>query len=85
MVRAVARKGGNVPAPTRACPACGSEDVRRIPRVMTGGGVGGQTFLALRWGEISSVGRFEAHICRKCGHTTLYLADPEALDKLRTE
>ena len=44
----------------------------------------GSTFLALRWGEISSVGRFEAHICRKCGHTELYLADVEALDKLRT-
>lgn len=74
-----------MPAPVRACPACGGEDVRRIPRVMTGGGATGNTFLALRWGEISSVGRFEAHICRKCGHTALHLADPDALDKLRTE
>lgn len=51
---------------------------------MTGGGAAGNTFLALRWGEISSVGRFEAHICRKCGHSEMYLADPDALDKLRT-
>lgn len=56
-----------------------------MPRVMTGGGVTGNTFLALRWGEIASVGRFEAHVCRKCGHSTLYLADTDALDKLRTE
>jgi predicted nucleic-acid-binding Zn-ribbon protein len=74
-----------LPALLRACPDCGNEDVRRVPRVMTGGGMTGTTFLALRWGEISSVGRFEAHVCRKCGHTTFYLADPEALDKLRTE
>lgn len=73
-----------MPAPVRACPACGAEDVRRIPRLMTGG-ANASAFLALRWGEISSVGRFEAHVCRKCGHTALYLADTEALDKLRTE
>lgn len=73
-----------MPAPVRACSACGNEDVRRIARVMTGGGAAGNTFLALRWGEISSVGRFEAHICRKCGHSEMYLADPDALDKLRT-
>jgi len=72
-----------MPAPVRACPVCNSEDVRRIPRLMTGGGMTSSTFLALRWGEISSVGRFEAHVCRKCGHAELYLADPEALDKLR--
>jgi hypothetical protein len=71
------------PVPVRACSVCASEDVRRIPRLMTGGGATGTTFLALRWGEISSVGRFEAHVCRKCGHTEIYLADPEALDKLR--
>ncbi len=74
-----------MPAPPQPCPACGNEDVRRIPRVMTGGGAGGGAFLALRWGAISSVGRFEAHICRKCGHTTLWLTDPEALDKLNSE
>jgi hypothetical protein len=51
---------------------------------MTGGGMTASTFLALRWGEISSVGRFEAHICRKCGHTEIYLADPDALDKMRS-
>ena len=71
------------PAAPRPCPVCGAEDVRRVPRVMTGGGVTGNTFLALRWGEISSVGRFEAHICRRCGHAELFLADPNALDKLR--
>ncbi len=71
------------PGALRPCPLCGSEDVRRVPRVMTGGGATGRTFLALRWGEISSVGRFEAHICRRCGHADLFLADPEALDKLR--
>ncbi|MGC2035314.1 MAG: hypothetical protein WA761_07725 [Thermoplasmata archaeon] len=69
----------------RACPICGNEDVRRIPRLMTGGGAGGTTFLALRWGAISSVGRFEAHVCRKCGHTDVFLADTDALDQLRTE
>jgi hypothetical protein len=74
-----------MPAPVRACPVCGGEDVRRIGRLMTGGGATGNTFLALRWGEISSVGRLEAQVCRKCGHAELYLADPEALDKLRTE
>lgn len=71
--------------PLRACSACGNEDVRRVSHVMTGGGTTGRTFLALRWGEISSVGRFEAHICRKCGHTELYLTDTDALEKLRTE
>lgn len=71
------------PTAPRPCPLCGSEDVRRVSRVMTGGGATGNTFLALRWGEISSVGRFEAHICRRCGHTEMYLADPSALDKLR--
>ena len=35
--------------------------------------------------EISSVGRFEAHVCRKCGHTEMYLADTDALEKLKTE
>ncbi|MGI0131487.1 MAG: hypothetical protein ACREDK_00075 [Thermoplasmata archaeon] len=72
-----------MPATVRPCPACGSEDVRRVVRVMTGGGITGTAFLALRWGEISSVGRFEAHVCRKCGHAELYLSDPEALEKLR--
>ena len=52
---------------------------------MTGGGVAGRTFLALRWGEISSVGRFEAHICRKCGKTELYLSEPDTLEKLKSE
>jgi predicted nucleic-acid-binding Zn-ribbon protein len=74
-----------MPATVRACTVCGNEDVRRVNRVMTGGGMSGATFLALRWGQISSVGRFEAHVCRKCGHTELYLADTEALEKLQTE
>jgi predicted nucleic-acid-binding Zn-ribbon protein len=74
-----------MPVPVRACTVCGGEDVRRIARLMTGGGMTANTFLALRWGEISSVGRFEAHICRKCGHTELYLADPDAVDKMRTQ
>ena len=52
-----------MPVPVRACTVCGSEDVSRIPRLMTGGGMTASTFLALRWGEISSVGRFEAQIC----------------------
>jgi predicted nucleic-acid-binding Zn-ribbon protein len=69
----------------RICAVCGNEDVRRVPRIMTGGGAGGSTFLALRWGAISSVGRFEAHVCRKCGHAELFLADPDALERLRTE
>lgn len=74
-----------MPVTMRPCPACGSDDVRRVPRIMTGGGATGTGFLALRWGQISSVGRFEGHICRRCGHTTIHLADVEALDRLRTE
>ena len=64
---------------------CGQAEMRRIRRLSTGGGLTGNTFLALRWGELSAVGRFEALICRRCGHTELILADPEALDKIRSE
>lgn len=69
----------------RTCPACGNTDIRRVRRISTGGGLTGNTFLALRWGEISAVGRFEALVCRKCGHAELVLSDPEALDKMRSE
>lgn len=74
-----------MPPSVRPCIVCGSEEVRRVARVMTGGGLTGTAFLALRWGEISSVGRFETHVCRKCGHAELYLTDPETLDKLRAD
>jgi predicted nucleic-acid-binding Zn-ribbon protein len=72
-------------AEPRPCPMCGNTDIRKVRRLSTGGGLTGNTFLALRWGEISAVGRFEALVCRKCGHAEIVLADPEALDKMRVE
>lgn len=65
-----------------ACPRCGSLDVRRVDRLATGGGYGGLTYLAIRWGPFLASGRFEAHICRACGHAELYLANPADLDRL---
>ena len=69
-------------APRRACPSCGSDELRHVERLDTGGGMGGGTFLALRGGHVSSLGRFEALICRRCGHTQLFLSEPADLDKL---
>lgn len=63
------------------CPVCGGNDLRTVRRLATGGGAGGGTYLALRWGAISSDGRLEARICRECGHTSLFLADPSALEE----
>lgn len=64
------------------CPRCGSADVRRVERLGTGGGYGGTTYLAIKWGVVFPEGRFEAHVCRSCGYAELYLADPADLDRI---
>jgi predicted nucleic-acid-binding Zn-ribbon protein len=75
--------GGN-PAimPPRACPRCGGKDLRRVDELGTGGGYGGMTYLAIKWGALQAKGRFGAYICRACGYTELFLVDPEDLDRL---
>ena len=69
-----------IPTP-QSCPKCGGNDMRLVDRLETGGGYGGMTFLAVKWGPFLSTGRFGAFICRKCGFTELYLSDPEDLDR----
>jgi len=75
---------GGVPEtpPLGPCPRCGNRDVRRVLRLETGGGIASETYLALRWGQVTARGTFGAYVCRGCGHTELYLSNPEELDRI---
>ena len=58
----------------KKCPKCGSKDIKRLEKVLTGGGLLGSEALGTSmnfWGSISS--HFEAFVCAQCGFTEFYM------------
>mgnify|MGYP006282291907 CR=1 FL=1 len=58
------------------CPKCGSKNISREPKLLTGGGLSGREGLGIHPDIFGNVVRhFEAFICGDCGFTEIYMPE----------